>query len=100
MQCQQELRWGMVEYGRSLNPDRLTAADLGQGGVFPGTLSTPKHGDLWNNCSRPPTTVFPRQDKPFLVPSCHLREEKEEGQNLKDPGLSLKETIINCKKMA
>lgn len=99
MQCQQELRWGMVEYGRSLNPDRLTAADLRQGGVPRDTVN-PQAWGLVEQLLKTPTTVFPRQDKPFLVPSCHLREEKEEGQNLKDPGLSLKETIINCKKMA
>lgn len=35
------------------------------------------------------------QDKDFLVPRCHSREEREEGQNLEDASIYLKEAVID-----
>lgn len=60
MQCQQELRWGMVEYGRSLNPDRLTAADLRQGGGVPRDTVNPQAWGLVEQLLKTPYHSVPK----------------------------------------
>lgn len=68
---------GHGEYRNSLNLHRFRRDSPRKDTVNPISMGTLKKSQ------GPPTAAFQKQDKDFLLPRCHIREEEEEEHNLK-----------------